>query len=114
MDSDIAIRAEGLGKKYIIGHQSAERGATLRDTIVRGVSEFARMGKAMLRGQQIVTGDELEEFWALRDLDFEIKRGDVVGVIGRNGAGKSTLLKVLSRITEPTEGRVQINGRVAS
>ena len=114
MDSDIAIRAEGLGKKYTIGHQSAERGATLRDTIVRGVSEFARMGKAMLRGQQIVTGDELEEFWALRDLDFEIKRGDVVGVIGRNGAGKSTLLKVLSRITEPTEGRVQINGRVAS
>ena len=114
MDSDIAIRAEGLGKKYIIGHQSAERSDTLRDTIVRGAGSFARMGKAMLRGQQLVAGDELEEFWALRDLDFEIKRGDVVGVIGRNGAGKSTLLKVLSRITEPTEGRVQINGRVAS
>ena len=114
MDSDIAIRAEGLSKKYLIGHQSTERGTTLRDTIARGASEFARMGKAMLRGRQIVAGDELEEFWALRDLDFEIKRGDVVGVIGRNGAGKSTLLKVLSRITEPTEGRVEINGRVAS
>ena len=114
MDSDIAIRAEGLGKKYIIGHQAADRGATLRDALVRGAGQFARMGKAMLRGQQLVAGDELEEFWALRDLDFEIRRGDVVGVIGRNGAGKSTLLKVLSRITEPTEGRVQINGRVAS
>ena len=114
MDKDIAIRVEGLGKKYTIGHESADRANTLRDTIVRGAGNFARMGKAMLRGQPIVAGDELEEFWALRDLDFEIRRGDVVGVIGRNGAGKSTLLKVLSRITEPTEGRVSINGRVAS
>ena len=62
----------------------------------------------------IVAGDEIEEFWALKDVNFEVKRGEVVGIIGRNGAGKCTLLKILSRITEPTEGRVTIKGRVAA
>ena len=115
MASDVVIRAEGLGKKYIIGHQAQREGyVALRDVIARNVRNFGRTAMDVMRGRPTVAGDELEEFWALRELDFEIRRGDVVGVIGRNGAGKSTLLKVLSRITEPTEGRVEIRGRVAS
>jgi lipopolysaccharide transport system ATP-binding protein len=114
MTSDIVIRAEGLGKKYIIGHQSTDRSNTFRDVITQNVKNFVRGAKEMAQGKAIVAGDQLEEFWALKDVNFEIKRGDVVGIIGRNGAGKSTLLKVLSRITEPSEGRVEIKGRVAS
>src|ERR1700733_14583206 len=68
----------------------------------------------MARGRAIVAGDAIEEFWALKDISLKVKRGEVLGVMGRNGAGKSTLLKVLSRITEPTEGRITIAGRVAS
>jgi len=113
--NDIIIRAEGLGKKYAIGHQ-AERASyvTFRDVVSRNVKTFLRTGADLLRGRSIVEGDELEEFWALKDLTFEVRRGEVVGIIGRNGAGKSTLLKILSRITEPSAGRVEIVGRVAS
>jgi lipopolysaccharide transport system ATP-binding protein len=114
MSSDIVIRAQGLGKKYTIGHQSAEAVPTLRDAIMRGAGGLVRSAREMLRGQPIIAGDEMEEFWALKDVNFEVKRGEVLGIIGRNGAGKSTLLKVLSRITEPSEGRVEIKGRVAS
>ena len=113
-DADIVIRAQGLGKKYTLGHQSAERVPTLRDALARGASGFLRGAGDMLRGRPIIEGDETEEFWALRDVNFEVARGEVLGIIGRNGAGKSTLLKVLSRITEPSEGRVEIKGRVAS
>jgi homopolymeric O-antigen transport system ATP-binding protein len=113
--NDVVIRAEGLGKKYLIGHQvDRERYTTLRDVLDRTVMSFVRSARDMLQGRQIVEGDEVEEFWALKDVNFEIKRGEVVGIIGRNGAGKSTLLKVLSRITEPSAGRVTIRGRVAS
>lgn len=114
--SDIAIKVENLGKSYTIGHNTheGESYTALRDVIVRDAKNFIRTTRDMLQGKSIIQGDEVEEFWALKDVSFEIKQGDRVGIIGRNGAGKSTLLKVLSRITEPTKGRVQINGRVAS
>ena len=115
MSGDVVIRAEGLGKKYSIGHQAErESYVALRDVIARNVRNLGCTAMDLVRGRPNVAGDSVEEFWALRDVSFEIKRGEVMGVIGRNGAGKSTLLKVLSRITEPTEGRVEIKGRVAS
>ena len=113
--SDVVIRAEGLGKKYLIGHQAErERYVALRDVVGRTAKGLLRSAKDMIRGRQLVAGDEVEEIWALKDVSFEIRRGEVVGIIGRNGAGKSTLLKILSRITEPSAGRVEIRGRVAS
>lgn len=103
--SDIAIRVENLGKMYKIGG-TQNRYRTLRETITENLGAMVR---------HIRTGTQAKEvIWALRNLDFEIKQGQVVGVIGRNGAGKSTLLKILARVTEPTEGQAEIHGRVGS
>src|SRR5665647_1777430 len=106
--SEIALRTVGLGKMYTIGGERAMY-RTLRDTLVQA----AKRPLERVRHPGAATHTS-EELWALKDVDLEVRHGEVLGVIGRNGCGKSTLLKVLSHITEPTEGRVEIRGRVAS
>lgn len=107
------IKVENLGKSYLIGHQR-ERYVALRDVLANKTRQIASRTKNLLSGGQLIAGNEIEEFWALKDINFEVNQGDRVGIIGRNGAGKSTLLKVLSRITEPTTGSIRLRGRVAS
>lgn len=106
--SSKAIRVKGLGKEYQIGEREAGY-TTFREAVVNTfAAPFRRLRR--LSG----TATEAERFWALKDVSFDVEPGEVVGIIGRNGAGKSTLLKVLSQITEPTTGEVELNGRVAS
>src|SRR3990172_5122090 len=113
--SDIVIKAEHLSKTYTIGHQ-AENGryVALRDVLMQNARHLWHKTKDVVQGKPIILGDTLEEVCALKDVSFHIQRGEAMGIIGRNGAGKSTLLKVLSRITDPSAGRVTIKGRVAS
>jgi lipopolysaccharide transport system ATP-binding protein len=108
------IKTESLGKKYIIGHKGKGGYKTFREQVVQHAHNFYSRTRQLVTGKIVIESDEVEEFWALKDLSFEIQKGDRVGIIGKNGAGKSTLLKVLSRITEPTTGKISIKGRVAS
>jgi lipopolysaccharide transport system ATP-binding protein len=113
---DSIIQVYNLSKKYLVGHETARHAPyrSLRETLVRKARNFGRKTVDMARGRRLLHGDEVEEFWALKNVSFEVARGEVVGIVGGNGAGKSTLLKILSRITEPTEGQIRIDGRVAS
>lgn len=109
------VKIENLSKRYMIGHKSNERYSSLRDVITSQIGGSTRKILDRVRGKKSKQLNfTREEFWALKDINLEIQQGDRIGIIGRNGAGKSTLLKVLSRITEPTRGKVSIHGRVAS
>ena len=110
--SDRIIKVENLGKKYVLRHQQHENYTALRDVVTQKLKHYALNVLNPFRPSS--AHSSREEFWALKKIDLEIKRGEVVGVIGRNGAGKTTLLKLLSRITEPSTGKMRIRGRTAS
>jgi lipopolysaccharide transport system ATP-binding protein len=120
--TDIAVRVDNLGKRYEIGTRSAGRDIMLREVVASlTTSSFRKIGASARRlwtgspdHRTPASTDRPDHIWAVRHVSFEVPRGQIVGIIGPNGAGKSTLLKILSRITDPTEGRVEIHGRVGS
>src|SRR6185503_11222418 len=108
--SEPIITVERLGKRYRLLHATDRaRYATLRDVLASTLRAPLRLARARARRRAAI-----EEFWALKDVSFNVNKGEVLGIIGANGAGKTTLLKVVSRITDPTEGRITLEGRVAS
>lgn len=114
--SDIVVKVEHIGKKYTIYHEKQERYTALRDVLTNKAKNIASKIASPFVQHTTPSSNykSKEDFWALKDISFDIKKGERLGIIGRNGAGKSTLLKVLSRITEPSKGRISVKGRVAS
>jgi len=108
------ISAKNVSKSYLIRHEQRDGYLTFRDVMVSSARNAAKRGLDLIRGRGYTNGLSQEEFWALKDVSFQVNAGSRVGIIGRNGAGKSTLLKILSRITEPSTGEIRIRGRVAS
>ena len=112
MSSDVVIKVENLSKQYRIGAREGYK--TFRETLVDAAKAPIQGFQKLINQKSKIKNQKFETIWALKDVSFEVKQGEVVGIIGRNGAGKTTLLKILSKITEPTKGRVEIRGRVGS